>query len=56
MRPLPLSVLAAWDEDKVMSAHWDVWFGIRGQWTPYADIGTERESLHDNLLGGDGHL
>jgi thioredoxin reductase len=54
VRPLPLSVLAAWDEDPVMAAHWDVWFGIKGQWTPYADIGTERESLSDNLLGGDG--
>ena len=56
VRPLPLSVLAAWDEDPVMAAHWDVWFGIKGQWTPYADIGTERESLYDNLLGGDMHL
>jgi thioredoxin reductase len=56
VRPLPLSVLAAWDEDLVMAAHWDVWFGIRGQWTPYADIGTERESLYDNLLSGDAHL
>jgi len=56
VRPLPLSVLAAWDEDPVMAAHWDVWFGIKGQWTPYADIGTERESLYDNLLGGDTHL
>jgi thioredoxin reductase len=56
VRPLPLSVLAAWDEDPVMTAHWDVWFGIKGQWTPYADIGTEREALSDNLLGGDAHL
>jgi thioredoxin reductase len=56
VRPLPLSVLAAWDEEPVMAAHWDVWFGIKGQWTPYADIGTDRESLHDNLLGGDTHL
>jgi thioredoxin reductase len=56
VRPLPLSVLAAWEEDPVMAAHWDVWFGIKGQWTPYADIGTEREALYDNLLGGDSHL
>jgi len=56
VRPLALSVLAAWDEDPVMAAHWDVWFGIKGQWTPYADIGTERESQYDNLLGGDAHL
>ena len=42
VRPLPLSVLAAWDETPAMAAGWDVWFGIPGQWTPYADIGTER--------------
>ena len=53
VRPLPLSVLAAWDEDPVMAANWDVWFGIKGQWTPYADIGTEREILYDGLFGGE---
>jgi NADPH-dependent 2,4-dienoyl-CoA reductase/sulfur reductase-like enzyme len=56
VRPLPLSVLAAWDEDPLMAGHWDVWFGIKGQWTPYADIGTEREALYDGLFGGDMHL
>ena len=56
VRPLPLSVLAAWDEDPVMAGHWDVWFGIKGQWTPYADIGTDREALYDGLFGGDMHL
>jgi hypothetical protein len=56
VRPLPLSVLAAWDEDPAMAAHWDVWFGVKGQWTPYADIGTDREALHEGLFGGDMHL
>ena len=56
VRPLPLQVLAAWDEAREMTGHWDVWFGIKGQWTPYADIGTDREALYDNLLGGDMHL
>ena len=56
VRPLPLKVLADWDEARAMTAHWDVWFGIKGQWTPYADIGTDREALYDNLLGGDMHL
>jgi thioredoxin reductase len=56
VRPLPLSVLAAWAEAREMSGHWDVWFGIRGQWTPYADIGTDREALYEGLLGGDMHL
>ncbi len=56
VRPLPLSVLAAWDEDAAMSAGWDVWFGIPTQWTPYADIGTEREGRHAEILGGNAHL
>jgi len=56
VRPLPLSVLAAWDEDPKMAGHWDVWFGIKGQWTPYDDIGTDREALYDGLFGGDMHL
>jgi hypothetical protein len=43
VRPLPLSVLAAGDETPAMRKHWDGWFGISKQWTPYADIGTERE-------------
>jgi thioredoxin reductase len=56
IRPLPLSVLAAWDEAPAMSNHWDVWFGIPTQWTPYEDIGTEREALYVDILGGDMHL
>jgi hypothetical protein len=56
VRPLPLKVLAAWDEAPEMGREWDVWFGIKGQWTPYDDIGTEREALYDSLLGGDMHL
>ncbi len=56
VRPLPLSVLAAWDEDPIMARHWDVWFGIKGQWTPYADIGGEREALYDGLFGGESPL
>jgi thioredoxin reductase len=56
VRPLPLKVLAAWDEAPDMVRHWDVWFGITGQWTPYADIGAEREARHENLFGGDLHL
>jgi hypothetical protein len=56
VRPLPLKVLAAWDEAAGMSAGWDVWFGIPTQWTPYADIGTERDGRHAEILGGDMHL
>jgi thioredoxin reductase len=43
VRPLPLGVLAASEETAEMVEGWNVWFGIRTQWIPYADIGTERE-------------
>ena len=43
VRPLPLGVLAASEESAEMVAGWNVWFGIRTQWVPYADIGTQRE-------------
>ena len=56
VRPLPLKVLAAWDEAAEMGAGWDVWFGIPEQWIPYRDIGTEREAMHIAILGGDMHL
>jgi thioredoxin reductase len=52
VRALPLKVLAAWDETPAMARHWDVWMGIPGQWTPYDDIGTEREALSAGILGG----
>ena len=51
VRPLPLGLLAASDETAALREAWDVWFGIRRQWTPYADIGTDREWLGDR-----GHL
>jgi NADPH-dependent 2,4-dienoyl-CoA reductase/sulfur reductase-like enzyme len=50
VRPLPLKVLAAWDEGPAMAGNWDVWYGGSGQWVPYRDIGTPREALHANLL------
>jgi hypothetical protein len=53
VRALPLSLLAAWDETPAMARYWDVWMGIAGQWTPYDDIGTEREALSAGILGGD---
>jgi thioredoxin reductase len=43
VRPLPLGVLAASEETAAMVEGWNVWFGIRTQWIPYDDIGTERE-------------
>ncbi|MFD2783574.1 hypothetical protein ACFS32_23925 [Novosphingobium pokkalii] len=56
MRPLALKVLADWGEAEAMREGWDVWFGIPTQWTPYRDIGTEREAMHREALGGNMHL
>ena len=56
VRPLPLKVLADWDEATAMGEGWDVWFGIPSQWVPYQDIGSDREAMHIAVLGGDMHL
>ncbi|WP_242185985.1 NAD(P)/FAD-dependent oxidoreductase [Sphingomonas sp. CARO-RG-8B-R24-01] len=56
VRPVPLSVLADWNEDAGMTAGWDVWFGIPTQWTPYAAIGTPEEAEHVTGLGGTLHV
>ncbi|WP_309604126.1 NAD(P)/FAD-dependent oxidoreductase [Phenylobacterium sp.] len=56
VRPLPLKVLADWNEAAAMGEGWDVWFGIPSQWVPYQDIGSDREAMHIAVLGGDMHL
>jgi hypothetical protein len=43
VRPLPLRLIADWEERPEMSANWQPWFDIRGQMAAYDDIGTERE-------------
>jgi NADPH-dependent 2,4-dienoyl-CoA reductase/sulfur reductase-like enzyme len=43
VRPLPLKIMADWNESAAMDGAWDVWFGIPTQWTPYNDIGTAHE-------------
>ena len=53
VRPLPLKVLADWDEAAVMGEGWDVWFGIPSQWVPYLDIDTDREAYHLAILSGE---
>lgn len=53
VRPLPLKVLADWDEAAGMGEGWDVWFGIPSQWVPYRDIGTDREAAHLAILSGE---
>lgn len=35
LRPLPLSVLAALEEDPALRANWTGWFGIAEQWLPH---------------------
>jgi NADPH-dependent 2,4-dienoyl-CoA reductase/sulfur reductase-like enzyme len=52
VRPLPLKVIADWDEGEEMRAGWDVWMGIPTQWVPYADIGTPYEDENRRVLGG----
>ena len=43
VRPLPLKVMADWNETAEMTAGWEIWFAIPGQWSAYEDIGTPRE-------------
>ena len=52
VRPLPLQVIADWEESEEMRAGWDVWMGIPTQWVPYADIGTPYEEENRRVLGG----
>ena len=56
VRPVPLRILADWQERADMAAGWDVWFGIPTQWTPYAVIGTPDEAEHVAGLGGNMHV
>lgn len=50
VRPLPLRILAEWNEPDAMEAAWDVWFGIPTQWVPIEDIGTPHENAHREML------
>ncbi len=50
VRPLPLKILAEWDEPAEMDAAWDVWFGIPTAWVPWEDIGTPHEDEHRQML------
>jgi hypothetical protein len=45
VRPLPLKVMADWNETADMTAGWEIWFAIPGQWSAYEDIGTPREFI-----------
>jgi thioredoxin reductase len=50
VRPLPLKILAEWDEPAAMDAAWDVWFGIPTQWVPVQDIDTPHQDEHREML------
>ena len=56
VRPVPLGLLADWEEGEEMIAGWDVWFGIPTQWTPYAIVGTPEEAEHVSIVGGYSHV
>ncbi len=50
VRPLPLKIMADWNEPAAMDAAWDVWFGIPTAWVPHEDIGTPHEDVHRQML------
>jgi thioredoxin reductase len=50
VRPLPMKIMADWDEPAAMDAAWDVWFGIPTAWVPHEDIGTPHEDEHRQML------
>jgi thioredoxin reductase len=56
VRPLPLKIIADWEESEEMRDGWDVWMGIPTQWVPYADIGTPFEEENRRELGGNMRL
>jgi hypothetical protein len=56
VRPLPLEIIADWEEGQEMRDGWDVWMGIPTQWVPYADIGTPFEEENRRVLGGNMRL
>jgi thioredoxin reductase len=50
VRPLPMKIMADWQEPAAMDAAWDVWFGIPTAWVPHEDIGTAHEDEHRQML------
>ena len=43
VRPTPLGVVGSLPESPDMAEHWQVWFGIEGQVTPYWELGDQGE-------------
>lgn len=50
VRPLPLKIIADWEEGDEMRAGWDVWFGIPTQWVPDRDFGTPMAERHHSVI------
>lgn len=54
LRPLPLSVLAALEEDPALRANWTGWFGIAAQWLPHWEpVPANPEYIGGRLSGED---
>lgn len=54
LRPLPLSVLAALEEDPALRANWTGWFGIAAQWLPHWEpVPEDAEYIGGRLSGED---
>ena len=52
IRPLPLSVLAALEEDPALRANWTGWFGIAAQWLPHWEPAPENAEYIGGRLSG----
>jgi hypothetical protein len=53
LRPLPLSVLAALEEDPALRANWTGWFGIAAQWLPHWESAPEDAEYIGGRLSGE---
>ncbi|GGJ18989.1 hypothetical protein GCM10011320_27950 [Neoroseomonas lacus] len=53
LRPLPLSVLAALEEDPTLRANWTGWFGIAAQWLPHWEPAPEDAEYIGGRLSGE---
>jgi thioredoxin reductase len=54
LRPLPLAVLAAFDEAPELRAEWVTWFGIAAQWLPHWEPVPEGITFQPSLIPGAG--
>ena len=51
VRPMPLRLAAATDEDPGVARHWDVWFGMRSQYRSFWDL-PDRYRAAEREAGG----